>query len=256
MQLLWFRIYSYLSYLSRAKGSHSLHSPFLFDLFNEVIGPAKSFQLTNVERLRKQLKSDQSILELYDLKTGTSYKKSVSTIARTSLSIKKFSSFLYLLMQHLKAKRVVETGTSLGINALYMADPSCVQQLITIEASPTLAAYARKQFTQLFQHKIESIEGTIQDTFRQTIIRVNPEVCFLDADHRSSEVIRCIDSIMSHTKNIKCIVVHDIYWSKDMMKGWEQIKADKRFALTVDLYQAGLIFPHLEMPKQHFTLRF
>lgn len=43
MQNCWFKIKSYVTYRSRAVNAHGLHSPFLFDFYNEVIHSKKEF---------------------------------------------------------------------------------------------------------------------------------------------------------------------------------------------------------------------
>lgn len=256
MNPILFRIKNYISYLIRCVGPHALHSPFLFELYNKVIIPSKKFRLQSVERLRKSLKSEDQIIDLYDLKTGKNYRKTIGYIAKTSLSKPRFSAFLNRLIIHLGIEKAVETGTSLGINTLYMAGGNTVKKVVTIEASPILASIARKQFSMLLQHKIQINEGTIQDILESTLASVQPDFCFIDADHRSSAVLFCLDAIIKQCPEIKCIVIHDIYWSSDMLAAWNHIQQDSRFSLTIDIFQAGIIFPNLEMPKQHFTLRF
>lgn len=251
-----FRLRCYLKYRVRAVGPHSLHSPFLFDLYNRVIKPSARFRLTNVEKLRSELKNNHQIIDLFDLKEKKNYRKTISSIAQTSLSTPKFSAFLYLLIRHLKVTKVLETGTSLGINSLYMAGPELIQKVCTIEASPIIASLAKKQFSKLLQHKIEIKEGTVADEFESLIVKEQPEICFIDADHRSSAIKLCIDLLVRHCPQIKCIIIHDIYWSEDMLKGWNELIQIEHFSLTIDLFQAGLIFPNMDMPKQHFTLRF
>lgn len=150
----------------------------------------------------------------------------------------------------------METGTSFGINALYMAGPSRVSKVVTVEASPIIASIAMKQFEKVFQDKIEIRQGTIQEVLESEVIKMKPELCFIDADHRSSAVGFCLETLMKHSPEIQCIIVHDIYWSADMLEAWNRIVQDPRFPLTVDLFQAGAIFPQLETPKQHFTIRF
>ncbi|WP_421765636.1 O-methyltransferase [Ekhidna sp.] len=256
MSNILFRIKSYISYLTRCVGPHALHSPFLFDLYNQVVIPSKKYRLASVENLRNNLKKNEQIVDLYDLKTGKNYRQTVGYIAKTSLSRTRFSAFLNRLIDYLAIERAVETGTSLGVNTLYMAGSDKVKRVVTIEASPILASIATKQFSELLQHKIQINEGTIQDIFESTIASVQPELCFIDADHRSGAVLFCLDKIMKHCPEIKCIVIHDIYWSQDMLKAWNQVQADFRFNLTIDIFHAGIIFPNKEMPKQHFALRF
>lgn len=137
-----------------------------------------------------------------------------------------------------------------------MAGPDQVNEMVTIEASPIIASIASKQFSKVFQRKISIKQGTIQNVFETTVVKFKPDFCFIDADHRGEAVRTCIEVLVDHCPSIKCIVIHDIYWSEDMLKEWHRVKNDPRFNLTVDLFQAGLIFPSIQMPKQHFTLRF
>ncbi|WP_425391759.1 hypothetical protein [Ekhidna sp.] len=202
------------------------------------------------------MKRNNEIIDLFDLKHQTNYRKTIASIAKTSLSTPKFSAFLNRLIDHLEIERALETGTSLGINALYMAGTDNIKTLRTIEASPILASLAKKQFSELLQHKIKIKEGTIQDCFESEVTVLQPELCFIDADHRSNAVQFCVDTLMNKSESIKCIVIHDIYWSEDMADVWEKMIVDPRFTLTIDIFQAGLIFPKMQMPKQHFVLRF
>lgn len=256
MHFFWFRLKNYLRFRLRAQGSHGLHSPFLFELYNKVIKPSRNFSLANVEKLRKELTRNHQIIDLYDLKTKENYKRTISSIAKTSLSTRRFSAFLHLLIDHLGYEKIVETGTSLGINSLYLAGPDSAKKVTTLEASTVIASIAKKQFSKLLHHKIEIKGGTIQEEFESLLVKEQPELCFLDADHRSEVVKMCVDLIMAHCPDIKCIIIHDIYWSPDMLAGWNQLIEEPRFPLTIDLFQAGIIFPQMKMQKQHFTLRF
>lgn len=48
----------------------------------------------------------------------------------------------------------------------------------------------------------------------------------------------------------------DIYWSKEMTKAWEYIKAHPSVTVTVDLFWIGLVFFRKEQVKEDFVLRF
>ena len=192
---------------------------------------------------------------MIDFKTGKSMLKSVSSMAKRSASTPQFSSFLQLFINYLNASKILETGTSLGINTLYLAS-SNAENVITIEGSKIISLHAAKHFKKLKAEKIRLVNGTLQDVLEQEIVRYKPDFYFLDADHKSSSVAFCIDLILKHTPNTKCIVIHDIYWSKDMKELWADLVEDPRFVLSIDVFQAGILFPKLEMPKQHFVLRF
>ncbi|MFK7952733.1 MAG: O-methyltransferase [Ekhidna sp.] len=256
ISLLLFRAKHFLSHLLTAKGAHSLHSPFVFKLYNEAVKKAPKRSIKEIELLRRQLKKDSREIDVVDFKEEKSKRKTLSSVAKTSLSQPKFSSFLNLLVSYLDAHSALESGTSLGINTLYLSRSASCKKVITIEGSPIIHDVAKKLFIDQKDDKIELILGSIYDEFVPALIKHQPDVIFLDADHRSSAIEFYLENIITHHPTVKCIIIHDIYWSEDMLSKWNEIKDDNRFPLTIDVFQAGLIFPNQEMPKQHFKLKF
>lgn len=119
-----------------------------------------------------------------------------------------------------------------------------------------IATLAKKNFEMAKVKNIRIVNGELQKTFESEVVRSKPELYFLDADHRASAVAFCIDMILKHTPDVKCIVIHDIYWSQDMKLIWDELVQDPRFNLSIDVFQAGLLFPKPLMEKQHFKVRF
>lgn len=235
-------------------GPHALHSPFLYDLYRKVLKPACSFRIKEIEDQRKQLQQSTELVESTDFKSGKSRLVTFGTIASRSLSKPRFSALLHFLTKYLSSQSALETGTSLGINACYLA-ASC-QKVATIEGAASLALLAERTFESLDYKNISLIRADLYQVLEQTIVRYRPDFYFLDADHRSSAIAFCIDLILKHTPEATCIVLHDIYWSKDMAEMWQSLTEDPRFVLSIDLFQAGLLFPNLAMEKQHFRIRF
>lgn len=250
-----FTIQQYFKYLLRAVGPHSLHSPFVFDLFNQVIKPSSKFRIKKIEDQRKLLKTNHQLIDVTDFKNNRTKRKTVSSLAKTSLSRAKFSAFLHLLANYLDTTTILETGTSLGINSMYLASKQS-SVITTVEGSPILQQLAADSFKKLQFTNITIASGEVNQLLPSVLERSNPELIFLDADHRGKALSQQIDSIMAMKVPPKCIVAHDIYWSKDMALAWDQLIRDGRFSLTLDVFQAGLLFPNRNIEKQHFTLRF
>ena len=253
-KILFFQLFSYLSYSFRAKGLHRIHSPFVYQLITRCIKMAAKTRFNDIEALRQDLRSNHELIEVADFKNQTSRIRRISRIAITSPTERKFSSFLYHLANYLNAESAMETGTSLGINTLYLAK-SNLKSVTTIERSQIMALLARNNISTISK-KIRVVNGDIYKVLEEEIARSKPDFYFLNADHRSSAIAFCIDLILRHTPRTKCVIIYDIYRSKDMKEIWQQLIQDPRFPLSIDLFQAGLIFPNVEMPKQHFTLYF
>lgn len=210
--------------------------------------------ILEIEEKRKTLLQNDDPIDVIDFKTGRTQLKTVGNVARTSLSQSKFSNFLRLLCDYLEIKTALETGASLGINSLYLSQGRTVEKVVSIEGSDIIYRLAKD--TTSNSGNIQLLSGNLYDLFESTLVLHEPDLIFLDADHRKSAIDFCLDKIQQHCRNIKCIVIHDIYWSKDMASAWQEIIRSKSYNLTIDIFQAGIIFPNHPMEKQHFTLRF
>lgn len=152
---------------------------------------------------------------------------------------------------------MLETGTSFGLTSLYLSSVPTLKKIITIEGSHTLAGIAQQHFTDYdFEKKIELMQGDIYDQFIPSLVRLKPELVFLDADHRPEALDFYLESIEEHGENVSCIVIHDIYWSKNMNDCWRGLIEKTKYSLSIDLFHVGLLFPKRSMEKQHFILHF
>lgn len=250
----FFTASNFISYWFKAVGAHDLHSPFVFDLYNKVIRKSKSALPKELQAIRSQLIRDDRSIDVIDFKTGKSRRSTVGSVAKTSLSSTKFMNFLRLLSEYVQTSTILETGTSLGLNAISLSQAIGVNTVVSIEGSEIIHQLAVQNCRD--NSKVHLIKGDLYETFSSALIRYQPEIIFLDADHRSSAIRHCLGEIALHCPDVKCIVIHDVHWSKDMLEGWESITEDPKYSLTMDIFQAGLIFPNHPIVKQHFTLRF
>lgn len=149
---------------------------------------------------------------------------------------------------------VLETGTSVGLNTAYLAH-SNASSIYTIEGSAEIAREAQEGFDQLGLQQINLRIGLVKEVFESVLNESTPGLIFLDADHRLETMRYYMDAIATHSPGTACIVIHDIYWSAGMKQAWQEIVGNPQYALTIDLFEAGVVFPSYPMEKQHFTLR-
>ena len=62
----------------------------------------------------------------------------------------------------------------------------------------------------------------------------------------------CLEKIHEDT----VFIFDDIYWSAEMTKAWNEIKANPKVVVTIDLFQIGLVFFKKTQEKQDFMLKF
>ncbi len=247
-----FTLLEFIKYRFRVQNSHHLHSPFLYQLYNEVINRNESLRSRELKTLRARVIQDQ-LIYYTDPKTNSNKNTTNRSLAKRVSSSHRFSYFLIRLIEHLKYNRILETGTSLGINTSYLSTAKDAS-VWTIEGSKEIAHQAQRNFERLGIKNVKISVGLVSELFERILKVAAPQLVFLDADHRSATIRFYLDSIKNCSPQVECIVIHDIYWSKDMKSSWESVKNDPKVNLTIDIFEAGIVFPNFPMEKQHFTL--
>ncbi|SEI99175.1 Methyltransferase domain-containing protein [Dyadobacter koreensis] len=257
-------ITSYFKYLLRSGNEHSIHSPFLFELYTNVI-KEKGEQhpdYSSLKLLRKELRSSKEQIEILDLGAGSRVNKSnlrkVRTIAKNAEKPEKFGRLFHRLIRHFQPESILELGTSLGLTTLFMAKAKPESQILSFEGCPETAKIAKRNFDKSNVSNIEVILGNIDETLPETLKKLDNglDYAYFDANHRYEPTVRYFEQCLPYAKNDSLFIFDDIYWSDEMTQAWEHIKAHPQVTLTVDLFWIGLVFFRKEQVKEDFVLRF
>tara|TARA_R110001606_G_scaffold399099_2_gene580593 strand:- start:77147 stop:77938 length:792 start_codon:yes stop_codon:yes gene_type:complete len=246
---------AYFSYWLNAVDEQSLHSPFLFKFYNEVLKPkSPSATFEPIEKHRRALLRDKRLIDLQDPGAGSlvsrSQQRTVGSIAKHSLSSPAFCSFLYRLTRFQQPEHSLEIGTSLGISAAYI-NKAFSGQLTTIEGSPAIAAMARETFDRLACQNIKLIEGRAQEAltpFIQTTPKL--DLVFIDAHHSEEATLSFFEKLRESLHQQSIAVVGDIHWSAGMERAWQQLTQHESVTLSVDTFHAGILFFNPDLRKE------
>jgi predicted O-methyltransferase YrrM len=257
-------ILSYFKHLFRAGDEHSVHSPFVFDLYQKVIrgkfGSQEVFD--SLTKLRKVLRSSDKEIEILDLGAGSRINKSnrrkISQIAKNAEKPEKFGRLFYRLCQRFQPRVVIELGTSLGLTTLYFAKALESGKIYTFEGCPETSKIAAENFTGAGASNIEIVTGNIDSTLKRRLSQLEEQVdmVYFDANHRYEPTVRYFRECFPYAHEGSVFIFDDIYWSEEMTKAWEEIKADPRVTVTIDLFWIGLVFFRPGQVKEDFVLRF
>jgi predicted O-methyltransferase YrrM len=249
---------NYIKYKLFAKNIHDIHSPFVFELLNNVINdqtPYYGFDV--IESLRAKCLLNEEKIEIDDFGTGIKRTESLSSITKRSVKNKKYAQLLFRLVNRFQTNNILEIGTSLGITTLYLSFPEVNNRIITLEGSHEIAKVALQNFNLLKRKNIELIEGEFNTTLSLAIEKFNRlDLVFFDGNHCSLPTLEYFQKCINHSSDDSIFVFDDIHWSRDMELAWEKIKAHPKVSLTIDLCQMGLVFFRKGIIKQDFTLRF
>lgn len=251
------RYRAYLSYWLNAIDEHSLHAPFLFRFVTDVVRARPVFD-DKVEQLRTRLLHDDREIEIRDLGSGAnSYPavRRISAVARRSLTPGHFSSLYQRMIEHYRCRTIVELGTSLGVNTLYLARAAGTS-VYTFEGAPSLAGLAREHFDEARQQNICLIEGDLDITLPEFVKReIKADWVLIDANHTEVATVRYFNLLLKILHDDSIVVVDDIHQSRGMESAWRQLQGHNRVRSTADLYRCGIAFFSPLLNKQHVVLR-
>ena len=255
----------YLRYLLRAKTRHSIHSPFVYAFIENILHDKIQYaDYQTVERQVARLKQNRNVLEIVDFGAGNAkgkyrtYFKRVQEVAKVSGITKRHGRLLYRLVRHYQPATMLEMGTSLGISTMYQAKGNANAQLTAIEGCASLAMIAQSSFDKtgcknvsLKTAHFKTILPTLLTDLNNTL-----DYAFIDGDHTYEGTLHYFELIKKHIGDDSILVFHDIHWSKDMDKAWNELKQDPEVSISIDLYFMGILFFKKGLSKQDFVLRF
>jgi predicted O-methyltransferase YrrM len=255
----FFQIKSFLTYWLDAVDEHSLHSPFFFDFYTKVLKPKSAKHHHELfEKERHTLLHNNQVIEVNDFgaRQGHNPLRKIASIARTSLSPSKYSSLYSRIIDYFNLSSIIELGTSLGINTLYLAAKKNTQ-VITFEGSPRIAEIANSTLEAVDAKNVLLVEGDITTTlpaYLQTIQKI--DFVFIDANHRYEPTLKYFNLFQPKLHERSIIIMDDIHYSAEMGKAWQEIRNHNLVHASIDLYRCGILFFDPSLNKQHVILQF
>ena len=246
----------YLYYIINAKNEHGIHSPFVFDLYTNIIKDKNPFYIFGpIESLRAKMYISNEEIAVEDMGTGSSGNRKISTIAKNSVKDPKYAQLLFRLLNHFDCNNVLEIGTSLGITTCYLSSFSKNAKVITLEGCQNTSNIARSNFKKLNLNNIEVITGAFDNTLQPALEKMNTvDFVFIDGNHKYEPTIEYFNQCLRHINDSSILVFDDIHWSNEMEAAWKTIQSHEQTTCTIDLYELGIVFFKKEIKKSDFVL--
>ncbi len=264
------KLKTYLAYLLKAKSAHGIHSPFVYDFYNEVLHDNRYFTVfDDIEILREEMQHDQRLIEVVDYGAGASNEskdgfakkiKSVAEIATRTAITKREGELLFRMVDKYNPANILELGTSVGISSLYLAMQNSHCKIVTLEGSINISEIAKENFKLLAVENIEVFVGQFDETLPLCLEKIigagNNKVgmVFIDGNHRYEPTMKYFQVLLTAMGDDSFIVFHDINWSVEMQMAWKEISNHPKVSVSIDIYTMGIVFLKPGIPKQHFVL--
>lgn len=250
----------YLNFRLRARSRYRIHSPFLFELVNEVFRDKRRFYaFDEIENIRGKLLSDKSVIEENHFgersKALRKAQRRLGEEVRTASLPAPYGRLLFRTVDYLRPANILELGTSAGISTLYLASAASSVPVITLEGSASLAAVARQQIAAMKLNNVTVIEGNFNDTLQAALRQMGKAgFIFIDGDHRKSSLLNYVGQCLERINDDSVMVIDDIYWSQGMKEAWTEIISLPQVTMSIDLFRLGMLFFREGMMKQHLKV--
>jgi predicted O-methyltransferase YrrM len=236
-----------------------VHSPFAFQLCEEVFYNTNGFyDFERLKKLREELLYDPTEFEIVDLGAGSKNlgtKRKVNEIVRSGTTNTRQSELLYRLINYLHPKNVIELGTSVGLNTLYLALADKETKVYSIEGSENLSGYAKNLAR---KNKIENCEficGNFDSQLPALLMRIEKiDLVYVDGNHTYDATMRYFQLLLLRKHKDTVLIFDDIYWSEGMTQAWNEIKVHEDVTMSIDTFNFGIIFFKEEV-KERVDLR-
>lgn len=245
----FFQVNSFIKhYLSANYKGHGVHSPFIYQLCEQVFYNTDSFYpFKKIEQIRSSLHKNNQSITITDYGAGSKTFKGntriISDIAKHGISSTKQSELLFKLIHFLNCETIVELGTSLGINTMYLASVNSKNRIYTIEADKNLCELAKMNFDTLDLKNIHLINDVFDHALPlllETLTEI--DFAYIDGNHTYQATLNYFELLSRKSNSNSIIVLDDIYWSKEMYEAWKKIQQHPKVRCTVDTFNLGLVF--------------
>ena len=176
----------------------------------------------------------------------------LSNIVRWGVSHPQDSLRLSRIISYFQYSKILELGTSIGINTMYLAKNS-EAHITTIEGNAQLAQVALDNFSQAKLTNINLVVSGIDQALEK--MADSFDMIYIDANHTYTATLRYFEWAISHLNSNGCIVFDDINWSPGMAQAWAKISKTKNY-IAIENFDLGILIHREDCNNQSFVLKF
>ncbi|NPA33306.1 MAG: class I SAM-dependent methyltransferase [Chlorobi bacterium] len=231
--LLW-RAFHFAKWLIKGKSCHSIHSPFLFNLCRAVF-------CQPMYESRWLFKKWVSLLPLQH-----------KSIAIKSAIHPLDAKLLLGLTRFLEPEVIIEIGTGFGFSTTILHHANPKASLLTFESDPERHAIAKNISLSIHNSKYSQKHITfINKPFPSNTLSTfsaQSYLVFIDGGHNAQKMTSYFRWLFNYLPKESVIVLHDIYWSREMLQTWNALWKNNRTTFWIDMFRLGILV--LDYPAQ------
>lgn len=249
---------SYVRFYLKAKGRHSVHSPFVYDFLDKCLATKMDINFKIAyKKLNKYLKNATQEIEIADFGAGSRKLKNVRTVKQmfaTSASKGKYAELLYQIAKFYQPQNSLEFGTNLGLGAIHLAAGNLNGRVTSVDACQNTLQEAEKHIQMMGLKNIYLVHKEF-DTYFDSLSSEKFDLIFIDGNHQGKALKKYLYSLEKHAHDETIFILDDIRWNQDMLDAWTEIYTSEKYHLSLDLLKFGIVMKRPHQVKEHFILK-
>ncbi len=218
------KIATKLLYKVRHHKGHGVHSPFVFNLINNVIEEKRPYY------------------SYQDLKNF------LEQFPEKRLTLKKDNLLSFRLVNYFNARAILEIGVNNGVNTLCLTAPSSQIECLAIEENENKHDNIRTLYSKyprglILENNLEAIPNQLFDC-----IYINLNYSSINEQGISALINLC------HDKSF--IIVKGIRTNRKQNKLWKCLTANERRTAELDLFNIGILFFDKQLYRWKYQISF
>ena len=222
----WSRIGSRLIYKIRHHKGHGIHSPFVFNLVNNVIEEKRYYYC--YEDISKYLLS-------FD-------EKKVRPNKRNRLAFR--------FVNYFGAKNILEIGSGFGVNTLFLTTSSKKIRCICVEQDDRKRDVARR----IYERYSQNID--LMNDLPLLPLDASFDCVFINLDYYRSMSYEYLDGLCRQCHSRSFIIVVGIRRNKTNNDFWKHLSANDSRTVVLDLFNVGVVFFDRQLYRWEYKISF
>lgn len=220
----WTKTGTKLLYKIRHHKGHGIHSPFVFNLINNVIEEKRPYYF---------------------------YKDILQYLASTSdnkIKVSKYNLLCFRLVNYFKARTILEIGSSIGVNTLCLTAPSKTTRCICIEQDEKKRIAANKLYVgygkniTLLPSLTELSHSNMYDC-----------IC-IDLNNYKTLTLDDLSTLLELCHNTSFIIVKGIRSTKSQANLWRILSKTEKRTAKLDLFNIGILFFNKSLSRWDYQI--
>ncbi len=147
---------------------------------------------------------------------------------------------------------IIEIGTGFGFSTVVLHHASPTSPILTFETDNKRRLIAQTSFHKIFtgRHALQQVQF-INKRFPPDSLNLpttKPFFMFIDGGHNKQQMNLYAEWMFKKLPKKSVVVLHDIYWSEDMLQSWQSLWDNERTTFWVDMFRLGVLI--LDYPAQ------